>query len=226
MNRNRLGLDTLLLSLILAEFAYEFTGSTIHELLGLSLLGLFFLHGGWNWSWFCNLWKGRYPCSRILTLCVNSLLLAAAVVMLASGLVNSDLLFRTTGVELTWIPRNIHTAAAHWFLLLMAVHLGLHWRLVMNETRRLTRHRDVTPSGQRILRLLALVLALTGMHAMVERDLYHHLIAYFSFGRTGEGEAWIVVVIQYLGIVGLFAGATYYAFHFCLRRRNRTARRG
>jgi len=226
MNRKKLALDALLLGLILAEFAYAFTGSTVHELLGLSLLGLFLLHGGWNWSWFCNLWRGRYSWTRILTLGVNSLLLIAAVVMLVSGLVNSDLLFRATGIELTWNPRNIHTAAAYWFLLLMAVHLGLHWKRVMNEAQRLGRWGDGSPSGQRVLRLLTVVLALIGLHAIFDRDLYHHLIAYFSFGRTGEGGSWICVVIQYLGIVGLFAGVAYYAFHFFLRRGSRSARRG
>lgn len=43
--RRNLMLDGLMLTLVMIEFAYGLTGSTLHELLGLLLLGLFFLHG-------------------------------------------------------------------------------------------------------------------------------------------------------------------------------------
>lgn len=209
--QKKLALDGLMLSLILVEFAYEFTGSTIHELLGLGLLGLFLVHGGWNWAWFRSLFKGRHHGIRRASQTVNALLLASALVMLVSGIVNADLLFRVTGVEPDWIPREIHTAAAYWFLILMAAHLGLHWNLVMHEAGRLTRLGGPSPAQRTVAGVLAAVVAVAGAHASVERSLYARLIACYSFGERHLDESVIDLLVQYLTIVGLYSSVAYYA---------------
>ena len=210
----KLALDGLMLCLIVVEFAYEVTGSTIHELLGLGLLALLFVHGSWNRTWFRNLFKGRYRGMRRVTLTVNTLLLISALVMMGSGIVNADLLFRATGVELDWIPREIHTASANWFLILMAVHLGLHWKAVMNEISRLLGLDEPSPARRTVLVALAALIAIAGAHASIERSLYARLIAYYSFGDRQFDESAIGFFVQYLAIVGLYASVAYYAVQF------------
>ncbi|MFV0600900.1 MAG: DUF4405 domain-containing protein [Brachymonas sp.] len=207
----KLALDALMLGLILVAFAYELTGSIIHELLGLALLGLFFVHGGWNWAWFRSLFKGRYSGLRSVTLLVNALLLISVVVMMVSGIVNADLLFRVTGVELDWIPREIHTASANWFLILMAVHLGLHWKLVMHEASSLLGLGEASPARRLAMSALALFVAAFGVHVSIERSLYARLIAYYSFGNWQFDESVLGFFVQYLAIVGLYASVAYYA---------------
>lgn len=210
----KLALDNLMLGVILSEFAYGLTGSTIHELLGLSVLGLFVVHGGWNWAWFRNLFRGRYQGMRNVTLAINALLLFSTLVMIVSGIVNADLLFRVTGVEFDWIPREIHTASANWFLILMAIHLGLHWRLVMNEAGRLVGLGKPSLARQAVLGPLAALVSVTGLYASIERSLYAHLIAYYSFGNRQFDESVVGFFVQYLAIVGLYASVAYYAVQF------------
>lgn len=219
MNRRKLVLDILLLTLLLVEFAYELTGSTLHELLGLAMFGLLLVHGSWNWHWFRNLCKGRYKGWRVLNLVVNALLLIAALMMMANGMANSDLLYQVTAIELEWIPRVLHTTSANWFLVLMAVHLGLHWQQVMNETRRFARLGKPTRLRRIVLSLLVFVLAVVGLHASFERSLYAHLIAYYSFGQRRIDEAIVGLLIQYLAIVSLYASLAYYAMQCGFRRR-------
>lgn len=221
---NKLALDALMLGLILVEFAYGLTGSTIHELLGLGLLGLFLVHGGWNWGWFRSLLKGRYSGLRRATLTANTLLLISALVMMVSGIVNADLLFRATGVELGWIPREIHTASANWLLILVAIHLGLHWKLVMNETRRRVGLKAPSPARRAGLGVVAALIAIAGMRVSVERSLYARLIAYYSFGDRPVDESLIGFFVQHLAIVGLYASVAYYAVHL-MRGARRPARR-
>lgn len=210
----KLALDGLMLGLVLVGFAYKLTGSIVHELLGLGLLGLFLLHGGWNWAWFRSLFKGHYSGLRWVGLTVNTLLLLSLLVTMLSGMANSDLLFRATGIELNWIPREIHTAAANWFLILMAVHLGLHWRLVMNEAGKLAGIAAPSPMRRAVLQLLLVIIAIAGIYASVERSLYARLIAYYSFGDWSFDESVAVFFIQYLAIVGLYASVAYYALRF------------
>ena len=166
----KLTLDGVMLALILAEFAYGLTGSTMHELLGLGLLGLFVLHGGWNWRWFAGLQKGRYRGVRVTTLAINASLLISAALMMASGIVNSDLLFRATGIELNLMPRALHTASAHWFLVLASIHLGLHWTQITAEARRRfpVRQRHSPPWG--VLPVITIIAF--GLHAVLDRSLY------------------------------------------------------
>lgn len=214
----KIALDSLMLGVILIEFAYGLTGSTIHELLGLSILGLFVVHGGWNWAWFRNLFRGRYQGMRSVSLAVNALLLFSTLVMMVSGIVNADLLFRVTGVELDWIPREIHTASANWFLILMAVHLGLHWRLVMNEAVRLVGLGKPSLVRRTVLGALAALISIVGLYASIERSLYARLIAYYSFGDRQFDESVVGFFVQYLAIVGLYASVAYYAVLFRRRR--------
>lgn len=201
-----------MLALILAEFAYGLTGRTVHELLGLGLFGLFLVHGGWNWRWFAGLRKGRYRGVRLTTLAINGLLLIAAMLMMVSGIVNSELLFRATGVELDWMPRELHTASAHWFLVLASIHLGLHWTQIMSEARR------VSPVSLRLSPpwdvLVAVVIAALGLHAALDRSLYARMIAYYSFGDWNFSESVAGFFVQYLAIVAFHASVAYHALRF------------
>ncbi len=217
----KLALDGVMLALILAEFAYGLTGSTVHELLGLGLVGLFVLHGGWNWRWFVGLCKGRYRGLRLATLVINTLLLILAMLMMVSGIVNSELLFRTTGIERDWIPRALHTASAHWFLVLASIHLGLHWTQIKTEARRLSPVflRLSPPWGV----LATVVIATFGLHASLDRSLYARMIAYYSFGDWNFSESIAGFFVRYLAIVAFHASVAYYALRFGKSLRTRTA---
>jgi hypothetical protein len=212
--RRNLMLDGLMLTLVMIEFAYGLTGSTLHELLGLLLLGLFFLHGSWNRAWFGSLLKGRYRGVRIVMLAINGLLLVAAVLMMVSGLVNSDLQFRATGVEPGWLPRELHTASANCFLVLMAIHLGLHWKPVMAEAGRLVGFCLPPPLRARVLPILAVLISGFGVYASLERSLYARMVAYYSFGDWNFDESVAGFFVQYLAIVGLYASVAHYALRF------------
>jgi len=207
----KLALDGVMLALIMADFAFTLTGSTVHELLGLGLLGLVVLHGGWNGSWFAGLRKGRYRGTRIATVVINGLLLIAAVLMMVSGVVNSELLFRMTGVEFDLMPRALHNASAHWFLVLIAIHLGLHWKLVMNEAQRLCGLPAFSQQQRRVLSALAILVSLFGVYASLDRSLYARMIAYYSFGDWDFAGSLAGFFMQYLAIVGLHACIAHYA---------------
>ncbi|GAB4058554.1 DUF4405 domain-containing protein [Uliginosibacterium sediminicola] len=217
----RLALDAFMLALILIEFAYGLTGSTVHELIGLAMLMLFLLHGGLNWQWIRSVLKGRYNAFRVLSLSVNALLLVASLVMMLSGIVNSALLFSLTGVELELIPREIHTAAAYWFLILMAIHLGLHWKMVMSEARSLVGLAEPSRLTAQALRLAAAAIVVSGVHASFERGVLGKLIAYYSFDYWDFEASIAGFFLQYLAIVGLYAILAYYALPLFKRREQR-----
>lgn len=221
----KFALDGVMLALILAEFAYGLTGSTAHELLGLGVLGLFALHGGWNWRWFAGLLKGRYRGIRFATFAINASLLISAVLMMVSGIVNSQLLFRTTGIELNLMPRVLHTASAYWLVVLASIHLGLHWTQIMAEVRRLFPKclRLVYSWGAMPIVGGVIAISAFGFHAALDRSLYARMIAYYSFGDWNFAESVAEFFVQYLAIVAFHASVAYYALRFGRSLRSRTA---
>ncbi|MBS1154742.1 MAG: hypothetical protein H6R07_666 [Proteobacteria bacterium] len=216
--RKRLWLDGMMTVLILLEFAYQLTGNTLHELIGIALFLLFIGHAALNWRWFPALFKGRYNGIRLASLTVNLLLLADALLLMMSGLLNSNLLFAWFGVQSEWLPHEIHSASANGFLILMAVHLGLHWKMVMAET--LPRHHP-QQRWLTLLPILALALAAYGIYAMLERKLLLKLIAYYSFDHWDFEASIAGFFFQYIAIVGLYTALAHYGLRFALQRRKR-----
>ena len=223
----RLSLDLVMTLLILFEFAYRLTGSTLHELIGLAMLSLFIVHGTWNWRWFTTLLKGRYAGLRIVSVTINTLLLVTVVLMMASGVLNSDLLFSLTQVELDLLPRELHTAAAYWLLILVGVHLGMHWKMVMAEARKLSGGAwTALPSPLRTLSINVILasIAAYGVFASFARSVLSRLTAYYSFGNSEVDESLLEFFVQYAAIVGLYAVLTYQALRF-FKNRSRSSNR-
>ena len=223
----RLSLDLVMTLLILLEFAYRLTGSTLHELIGLAMLCLFIVHGAWNWRWFVALGKGRYAAQRLASTTINALLLVAVLLMMASGVLNSDLLYSLTQVELDLLPRELHTAAAYWLLILVGVHLGMHWKTVMAEARKLAGGAwDSLPSPLRALSMNVISAGLVtyGIFASFARSVFSRLTAYYSFGNSEVDESMVEFFAQYAAIVGLYAVLTYQALRF-FKNRSRSSNR-
>ena len=222
----RLSLDLVMTALILLEFAYRLTGSTVHELIGVSLLTLLVIHGAWNWRWLAALCKGRYAARRVASTTINALLLTAALLMVVSGVLNSELLFSLTQVELDLLPRELHTAAAYGFLILIGVHLGMHWKMIMAETGKLAGGSAVfLPPWLRSasLQVAAIAIAAYGVVASFERSVFLRLTAYYSFGNWEFDESIVGFFAQYVAIVGLYAVLTHYGLRI-FRQQSRSTR--
>ena len=217
----RLLLDLVMVALVLLEFAYRLTGSTVHELVGLSMLTLFVVHGAWNWRWFTTLFKGEYGGLRIVSMAVNVLLLITVTLMIVSGLLNSDLLFSLWQIEFDLLPRELHTASAYWLLTLMSVHLGMHWKMVMAEARKLSGRAWTSlplPLRTGLLHVVSASIAGYGVLATIERNVLARMTAYYSFGSGELDEPMLGFVLQFVAIVGLHCYLTYWSVQLFKRR--------
>ena len=207
----KLSLDFVMSTLILVEFAYQLTGSAVHEWLGLSMFLLFLLHGGLNWKWFGALFKGRYNGLRSVMLVINAGVFISALLMVVSGVLNSELLFSLSHVELDLLSRPFHTAAAHWFLVFTGIHLGLHWKMVMTEGRCLAGLYKHSRLRTLALHAMTVVIVATGIYASCDRGLLSKMVAYYSFDDWNFDESVAGFFIQYLTIMGLYACLANYA---------------
>lgn len=116
----------------------SFYGLGFHEWAGL-IIGIFFiLHKILNWGWIKKVtvsFFGRAPGRARLNYALDVLLLAGLVLMTLSGVA----IART--IDFTWLHLNgsrgfwrvMHTSSSFITLALFGIHLGLHWKWVLQR---------------------------------------------------------------------------------------------
>jgi hypothetical protein len=190
LNRNtkliiRLLIELGIILLILFGFAYDLTGSTYHELLGIDMVVLIIFHHVFNYRWYISLKSGKYNHSRYFRTVVNLGLAASSLIMLFGGLLNSYVLEELLGIEWRWDTRTIHTVSAYWYLVFASIHLGMHWPMIKAMTRNsLGIQAKLTQgpvSNQRLNQLLCLVLTLLGFSAIYQRQITQKLFATMTY---------------------------------------------
>lgn len=135
----KLAVDVLMTLAMLFLMGYHFWGEILHEWVGAGMFLLFILHHILNGYWYKSLFKRKYNALRILTLCIDLLVLISMMVQMYSGVLMSryvfDFLPFNGGMSLV---RRLHILGAYWGFLLMSLHLGLHWNMILGMFRKAT----------------------------------------------------------------------------------------
>ena len=133
----KLAADILMTLALLFLMGYHFWGEALHEWVGAGIFLLFIGHHILNGHWHKALFKGKYNTLRVLTLCVDLLVLLAMLAQMYSGIVMSRYVFNflpfSGGMSLA---RRLHILGAYWGFLLMSLHLGLHWNMILGIVRK------------------------------------------------------------------------------------------
>ena len=207
----RLAVDLLMSLTLLFLMGYQLWGETVHEWAGTGMLVLIIVHHLLNLVWYRNLFRGNYTIIRVLMCAVDLALLAVMICLMASGIMMSRHVFAflpITGGMGT--ARLMHMAACYWGFVLMAVHLGLHWGMMMTRAGNLT--GVVKPSVIRslILRILGAGTAGYGLYVFVTRDLVTYMFLRTQFVFLDYSESPISFYIDYLAMMGLFIWIAHY----------------
>ncbi len=134
--------------LLLLLMAYQVVGETLHEWFGAAMLVLFIAHNILNIKWYKNLFHGKYKPVRILGTILNLVVLAALLFLGYSGIVMSRHLFAFLPINRGMaLARVMHLAGSYWGFVLISLHLGLHWGMIIGMFRKLT-------GGEKLLALV------------------------------------------------------------------------
>ena len=119
--------DAALTALLLCLMAYQVTGESLHEWLGIAMTVLVIVHQFLNRRWYAALFKGKYHAYRIAATALNILLLTAFALTAFCGMSMSGhavpFLYGMTKVS---FARQMHLSMSHWAFVLMGLHLGFH----------------------------------------------------------------------------------------------------
>lgn len=198
----KLAVDIGMTAALLLLMAYELVGQAAHEWIGIGMFVLFVIHHILNGSWIRNLLRGRYNPVRIMQTGLVLLILCAMAGLMVSGIILSR-------HALSFLPikggrsfaRNLHMISAYWGFVLMSVHLGFHWSMMMGMAKKFF----PKPSAVRkwVLRILALVIAGYGVYAFIRRDIGIYMLLRSHFVFFDYEEPLVFFYLDYIAVMGL-----------------------
>ena len=136
--------DAAMTVLLLFLMAYQVTGETAHEWIGIGMTVLVIVHQILNRKWYSALFKGKYNPYRILTSVLNILLLLNFALTAFCGMsMSGHAVPFLYGMAPVSFARRMHLSMSHWSFVLMGLHLGMHIPAMTAALRRNDRAKIV-----------------------------------------------------------------------------------
>lgn len=206
----RLVLDLLAVALFMLALAYWWLDNRTHELIGTGMFALLFLHNVFNRRWYGGLPRTPRKPKPVVTVLLNLTLLATMVTLLTTSVLISQSLFGFMAVGGP-TARDIHILAAYWALVILSLHLGMHWQIFMSMARRIAGVTRGSFIRTTVLRIAALCIAAKGFDSSFDLAVGSRLllIPTMEFWDFSEG-AW-GFFLRVGSIVGLYAAIGHYS---------------
>lgn len=208
-----------MLVMLLSLMGFHLWGEQIHEWLGIAFLGVILLHNGLNMHWFQNVFQGDYPVSRIIQLTMNLVLMLLFLCAIVSGLMLSRHALPDLSIHsATDLIRKIHMTCVHWVQVVIAIHLGLHWKMLANFFCKIWHISPGSFLATRLMPAVFICVAAYGCHAFVARNMYSYLLVQVDFAFLDFTESRVMFYLDYLSVTLLFAYVTRFLLWFLLFR--------
>ena len=194
--------DVALMVTLLLLMAFQVTEQLAHEWLGITMFVLTIVHQVLNRKYYAAIFKGKYSPLRIFQLIVNILLLLTFVCTALSGMMMSR--FATpfmNGILPSSIVRQGHLALSHWSFVLMGLHLGLHFGIVMSKLK----NRTV----KIILGTVMTGISVYGFYWFFKSDMLNYMLFKNPFAFLDYDKAWGLVLLENLAMLLAWAFAAY-----------------
>lgn len=203
-------IDMIMTVLLLFLMARQITGDSAHEWIGTAMLILWIVHHILNRSWYSHLLKGKYTPMRILHTVINFAVLLSMFGLMVSGLILSREVFGflpiSGGIALA---RPLHVVSAFWGFVLMALHLGLHWNMILGIVRKAAGPVSSKPL-QILLRIAAVLSAGYGLYAFKKNQFLSYMLLKSSFVFFDFERLMLLFFTEYIAIMGLFVFLAHY----------------
>lgn len=217
----KLAADVLMTLALLFLMGYQFWGEAAHEWIGAGMFLLFILHHILNLNWHKRLFAGKYTPVRILTLCVDTLVLLAMLALMYSGIVMSRHVFTFLSVESGLATaRRLHILGSYWGFLLMSLHLGLHWNMILGIIKKRIQMKP-SQAKSTALFLASAIIAVYGVYVFVSRNFITYLFLQSEFVFLDYSEPRLLFYLDYLSLMGLGIFIAHYGGKLCRKKKEK-----
>lgn len=191
--------DIIMTIALLLLMSLVTTGIQLHEILGLGVFVLFIFHKYLNRAWIVSVSNAIFckPSSRQKIKKVNhktkiiylldAVILAFVTVTTLTGVFISQALFPglfPTHAVSFWTP--IHFSASYGALILISVHIGVHWKYIMQAFRKMFYLGDGNTTRAWVMRIIAIGMILLGIRFSASKQVGLTLVTPFLTSKESE----------------------------------------
>jgi hypothetical protein len=220
---SRLVFDFSAAGLLLFGLSYWWFGNIAHELAGTAMFLLVMVHNVFNRRWYGTIPKARREARGLFNIAVTLLLLVAMLALLATSVLISNALSGIMSTYGGFTVRQIHTLAAYWVLVIVSVHLGLRWPMIMGVAGKLSNISKPNAIRTVALRVIAVLIAVHGVWSSFELGIGTKLSMQMTLDWWNFEESAAGFFVHCIAIAGLYMFLTYYAMKGLLKLKGRTA---
>jgi uncharacterized membrane protein YiaA len=219
----RLAFDLVAAGLLLLGLAYWWLGNTVHELAGTGMFLLVIVHNVFNRRWYGRISKEKRHGRGLFNIGITLLLLIAMLALLVTSVLISNTLSGFLSAYGGFTVRQIHTLAAYWVLVIVSIHLGLRWPIIMGVARTLFGISKASRARTVILRLTAAAIAIHGVWSSFVLGLGTKLAMQTTLDWWNFEESVSGFFVHCIAIMGLYISLTYYGMKWLQHRRTMTS---
>ncbi|WP_407383611.1 DUF4405 domain-containing protein [Ruminococcus sp.] len=194
--------DVALTVTLLLLMAFQVTEQLAHEWLGITMFALTIVHQILNRKYYAAIFKGKYSPLRVFQLIVNVLLLLSFICTALSGMMMSR--FATpfmNGILPSSVVRQGHLAMSHWSFVLMGLHLGLHFGIMVSKLKNRT--------ARIILGVVMTAISVYGFYLFFKSDMLNYMLFKNPFAFLDYEKAWWLVILENLAMLLAWGFAAY-----------------
>lgn len=221
--RLRLVFDLFAAVLLLFCFSYWWLGNVAHEIAGTVLFVLLVGHNVFNRRWYRRMRVSQRVQGGWFNILATLMLMATLLTLFVTSILISKVLSGAMSAYGGFTVMQLHTLAAYWMLVLVSVHLGLRWPIVMGAARGLFGIVEQRSRRTLVLRIVAALIAGYGVWSSFQLGLGSKLSMQMTLDWWDFDESVAGFFIHCMGIAGLYISLTYYIMKSVWQRQRRAA---
>lgn len=209
--------------LLLVLMGFHFHGEVLHEWAGIIFTLLIMLHLYLNRH---RLWS-LSPNIPLTMQVVNRIINAVTFIVILTAVVSGMMLSRHILLALpfhnpeNWV-RKVHMTSVHWGILILALHIGLHWKMLATFFCRILNISGNSPVANIIMPGIFSLISLLGLCGLLNMDYLDYLLIKVDFSFFDYDESALLFYFCYLAIIVLFALVTRFLLWFFIFRKCKT----
>ena len=209
-------LDIIMTICFICIMKIMITGISLHEKLGLIILGLVILHIILNYRWVkgmaLRIFDTKLNLVTKISVVLNLVLAILTVLLVVSGILISVTIFTNIAAENRELWANIHKKSALLLFICISIHIGLHWKMIMYGFKNMFKIKGFSKIRTSALRIVTIVIMLFGLLSLFRNPILQDTFKINKESDSKNKSTKIHVILEYTSIMGLFIGGTYYTF--------------
>ena len=213
--------DVILLALFITELSFYYLPKNLHEIFGAVMAAAVVVHVAINFRRFISLFKNVTP-KKFFAIEVNLALLVGTAIILFTGVCMSNFLFpdaASPAFRRSMTIHNLHTSMPYIMMILIGMHIGLHWREILQRFLNFFGLEEFYQRRKILLQTAAVTLSLIGVASLFLNRFLARISMKHIFATPATDLPAPIFVLLMIGGVTLFASATYLFVEKFFKRR-------